>query len=172
VPVVCIAIIQTYAVSDPDVISIDRKLRIFACLVFALLAFVPIVVVALALVLSGARTSPPADAERGNVDESAISTVQNSRTTSFDGTTVDHPTSPPEEKIESSKAENPHSPKTGYGPTPLTRQKLLENAAVIAVPAILLTVEQGIRVAQVYYLPTQFEELPWVHNLYIYMQYF
>jgi hypothetical protein len=168
VPVVCIAIVQTYAVSDPDIISIDRKLRIFASVVFILLAFIPIVVVALVLVLSGTRTSPPADTEeKGDVDESAISTVQNSRTASFDGTTVDHHASLPEEKVESGNApiKNPHIPKTGYGPTPVTRRELLENAAVIVVPSILLTIEQGIRVAQVYYLPTGVEELPLVRTL-------
>jgi hypothetical protein len=175
VAVVCIAIIQTYAVSDPDIISIDRKLRIFASLVFILLAFIPIVVVALVLVLSGTRTSPPAEAEeKGSVDESAISTVQNSRTTSFDRTTVDHHASLPEKKVESENVptKNPHIPKTGYGSTPVTRRELLENAAAIVVPAILLTIEQGIRVAQVYYLPRGVEELPWVRTLCNYMQYF
>lgn len=137
---------------------------------FTLLALLPIVVVVLVLSLKGVRNSTPAIVEgtgdvkekKENVDESAISTIQNSRVASLDGTAVDHHPPFAVEKFEHEMvgAKNPHIPEAGYGPTPLNRKELLENAAFIVLPALLLTIEQGIRVAQVYYLPTRGEELP------------
>ena len=126
------------------------------------------------MALKGPRTGQPAIAEeKGAINESAIPTVQNSRATSFEGTAVDHHIPLPREKAEAEKMapKNAHAPKTGYGATPLTRWDLFENAAVIVIPAILLTVEQGIRVAQVYYLPTPGEELPWARTISIPLHY-
>ncbi|KAG8831760.1 hypothetical protein FRC18_006013 [Serendipita sp. 400] len=56
---------------------------------------------------------------------------------------------------------NPHFPDTGIGATPMTYGGVLENVAVIAIPAVLLTIEQGFRAAQVHYLPHPGVSLPW-----------
>lgn len=127
----------------------------------------PIPVVALVLGLNATRNSQPVVVEeKGAVEPSAPPTVQNSRATSLEGTMVDDTASPPPEKADTpTVAKNPHIPTTGYGPTPLTRRELMENAAVIVAPAMLLTIEQAIRVAQIYYLPTPHESLPWVCSI-------
>jgi hypothetical protein len=73
------------------------------------------------------------------------------------------------EKKEASSEQNvvvktlrPGEPDTGFGPVPVTTKDILENAAVIVVPAILLTFEQGIRTAQAFYTHKAGQEIPWV----------
>ncbi|KIM23918.1 hypothetical protein M408DRAFT_76728 [Serendipita vermifera MAFF 305830] len=161
---VCIAIIQAFCVTDPDILSIDRKLRTAASVVFTVLAFLPIPVVVLVLMLNSSPSSlPTITIEEAGIMEPSAPTVQSSRAVSLDGTMIGDSPSRPSEKVDGAGAlvTDPHVPTTGFGLKPLTRRELVENAAVIIIPAILLTVEQAIRVAQVYYVPTPLEPLPW-----------
>ncbi|PVF99245.1 hypothetical protein CPB86DRAFT_796669 [Serendipita vermifera] len=50
---------------------------------------------------------------------------------------------------------------TGYGATPLTHWELWENKLVVTIPGVLLTIEQSVRVAHVYYLPKRGVPLLW-----------
>ncbi|CAG8751954.1 11273_t:CDS:1, partial [Acaulospora colombiana] len=149
----------TYAVSDPSILSKDRDIRIFSSIFFVIWAFLPIPVVGLAFLL---RQTPIAtfDVDEKAINAPTISTEngreENSCATSSEGTVVERDLiKKSNEKIgipqvvDSSR----YIPLTGYGTTPLTRWELWENAVVVIILAILLTIEQGVRVAQVYYLP-------------------
>ncbi|KAG8821555.1 hypothetical protein FRB91_008457 [Serendipita sp. 411] len=56
---------------------------------------------------------------------------------------------------------NPHFPDTMIGATLMTYGGVLENAAVIMIPAVLPMIEQGFCAAQVHYLPHPGVILPW-----------
>lgn len=72
-----------------------------------------------------------------------------------------HPTSGTE--IERPRV--PGEPKTGFGPTPVSTMGIMQNAAFILVPTLLLTIESCIRFTQSSYSPTPGENAPWVSNL-------
>ncbi|CCA72879.1 hypothetical protein PIIN_06816 [Serendipita indica DSM 11827] len=170
VAIVIFAIIQTYVATDPHVLSIDRDIRIVCSIFFVVLAFLPIPVVILVLVLRKLERSLPLlndveeKARHAPVQSSAPFSVESSRAASVNGTLTDRPMLPKqkEKTDEASLHSNPHWPTSGVGPTPISLAGILENAAVIVVPACLLTLEQAIRVAQIYYTPNPGSlDLPW-----------
>lgn len=156
-----VAIIQTYAASDPGILSIDRKIRIFASVFFVVTAFMPIAVVSLALALHAVPKQAVADPEEKEPVGSPTTAL--SRTTSADATVVDQEAEPnPKTAENKSGIFFSHVPTTGYGPTPSSGKEIVKNIAVIIIPAVLLTIEQGIRAAQIYYVPKPGVHLPWV----------
>ncbi|KAG9050013.1 hypothetical protein FS842_011443 [Serendipita sp. 407] len=166
--IVIVAIIQTYAATDPHVLSIDRRIRIVCSIFFVILAFLPIPVVLLVLVLRrfGSTTAGTADAavdgEKGvKQNKAMIPSVESSRAPSSEYLAVERPWLQIVLGRTSQNPTNPHFPDTGIGATPMTYGGVLENAGVIAIPAVLLTIEQGFRAAQVHYLPHPGVSLPW-----------
>lgn len=53
-------------------------------------------------------------------------------------------------------------PATGFGPAPLSERDILVTALIIILPSMLVTWEQGIRTAQVFYRPVPGQPQPWV----------
>jgi len=53
-------------------------------------------------------------------------------------------------------------PATGFGPAPVSEREILETAFIIILPSMLMTWEQGIRTAQVFYRPAPGQPQPWV----------
>ena len=53
-------------------------------------------------------------------------------------------------------------PATGFGPAPVSEREILVTACIIILPSILMTWEQGIRTAQVFYRPVPGQPQPWV----------
>ncbi|PVF99241.1 hypothetical protein CPB86DRAFT_703582 [Serendipita vermifera] len=168
VVIVIVAIIQTYAASDPSILAKDRDIRIFSSIFFVIWSFLPIPVVALAFLLRQTSTAT-FDVDEKAIDPPIISTEngpeENSRATSSEGTVIERDlikkTNEKTNIAQPIDDDSRHVPVTGYGTTPLTLWELWENALVIIIPAVLLTIEQGVRVAQVYYLPKRGVPLPW-----------
>ncbi|KAG8830265.1 hypothetical protein FRC18_008357 [Serendipita sp. 400] len=52
-------------------------------------------------------------------------------------------------------------PESGFGPVPVGRNQILESAAVILLPAVLLTFEQGVRCVQAFYVHKPGDAIPW-----------
>ena len=57
-------------------------------------------------------------------------------------------------------------PATGFGPAPVSEREILETVLIIIVPSLLMTWEQGIRTAQVFYRPVPGQSQPWVSPSY------
>jgi hypothetical protein len=165
---VIVVIIQTYTASNPSILSRDRDIRIFSSIFFVIWAFLPVPVIALAFLLRQTPIATVEVEEKGTnppVTSTENNTAENSRATSSEGTVFERDLiRRANEKMETPQpvVNSRHVPVTGYGVTPLTRWELWENALVVIIPAILLTIEQGVRVAQVYYVPKRGVPLPWV----------
>ncbi|PVF99248.1 hypothetical protein CPB86DRAFT_703653 [Serendipita vermifera] len=165
--IVIVAIIQTYAASDPSILAKDRDIRIFSSIFFVIWSFLPVLIVALAFLLRQTPT-PTFDVDEKVINTPTISTEngpeENSRATSSEGTVIERDlVKNTNEKTDIARPadDSRHVPVTGYGTAPPNRWELWENASVVIIPAVLLTIEQGVRVAQVYYLPKCGAPLPW-----------
>ncbi|KAG8812780.1 hypothetical protein FRC17_001826, partial [Serendipita sp. 399] len=161
---------------DPLVI-VDRDIRIVCSIFFVALAFLPIPVVLLVLALrqfgitttkTNRMTSTDGAALEGGEKKKRIMipSVESSRAPSSEnlplpGLIADRPWLKVILGRSSKNPLGPHFPDTGIGATPMSSRGILENAAVILIPSILLTIEQGIRVAQIHYLPHPPVSLPW-----------
>ena len=58
-------------------------------------------------------------------------------------------------------------PATGFGPAPVSEREILVTSSIIVVPSLLMTWEQGIRTAQVFYRPVPGQPQPWVSPSYL-----
>jgi hypothetical protein len=188
---VIFAIIQTYSTTDRNILQIDRKLRIVASSFLTALAFLPIPVVILALVLPKVPQAAVSTIELGghvksknqNMNfDSNTTTPGLSRSNSNQSTVIAVPGQPqyqlPNEKTGKEQSNSsPTSllkqylksrrvehgvPETGFGPAPIFRSDIIGNAVTIIVPAILFTFMTGIRTAQAHYIPVLGTLPPWV----------
>ncbi|PVG00644.1 hypothetical protein CPB86DRAFT_782479 [Serendipita vermifera] len=182
-------VVQSYTTKNAHVLSVGRTIRLVVSCIFTILPFIPIVIVSLVLVLKatspGGLSAPqvlsedleldaqnaegqsgrPSSSERpatgdnatvvGNDSASALAADDNTLSGAYE-----KKKNPSEQSVvvHTSRA---GEPETGFGPVPVTRKDILENAAVIVIPAILLTFEQGIRTAQAFYVPKLGHATPW-----------
>jgi hypothetical protein len=147
---------------------VDRKIRIFASVFFVMTAFLPIAIVSLALALKVVpRPTLTPQLEKGAAKIPSPSPVDLTRAISADATIVEDRSEPKTNESAETRWTMffAHVPATGYGPVPTTSQEIAKNAASIVIPAVLLTIEQSIRAAQVYYRPKPGVHLPWVRIL-------
>jgi hypothetical protein len=185
---VIFAIIQSFTTTDPNILQIDRKLRIVACSFLTALAFLPIPIVTFALVLPKVPLSKiftielgghiESKKEKSNFD-SNTTTPDLSRSPSYRSMVIPVAETPryqfPKGKkgkgqlnssfitqcLKSRKGVN-GVPETGFGPNPICRSDIIGNAATIIVPATLFTFMTAIRTTQAHYIPVIGTSPPWV----------
>lgn len=173
--IVITTVVQSFTTTDAHTLSIDRTVRLVASVFFVILPSIPIPIVLLVLLLkamSPGGLSTPTNFAEGTADpESATDLVsQEKPSRGTDGNaTVDNAsdnTAVPTAATSSASLEKPAmvpqtltgriplkgEPETGFGLTPVTRKEILKTAAVIVIPAILMTFEQGVRTAQAFYV--------------------
>ncbi|CAG7851185.1 SubName: Full=Uncharacterized protein {ECO:0000313/EMBL:CCA75519.1} [Serendipita indica DSM 11827] len=167
-------VVQSFLTTDAHILSIDRKVRLVASVFLVILAFLPIPIVLLVLILKalapGGLDKPEPLAE-GDADPEADADarLEKERILHANGTKPN-----PEAKETAkgghmsgkvSKVTNQPlargEPKTGFGPTPVGKKEILETALFIIIPGVLLTFEQGVRCAQAFHVPKFGEKTPW-----------
>lgn len=166
-------VIQSYLTHDRHILSIDRTIRLVVSCIFTILPFIPIPVVCIVLGLKMASpgglngpnttisdeespTNKPNDLEGFELaNSSGMLSVDND--TLADSATVGEKKDSPAQVTMRQRGE----PETGFGPVPASRKAILETAAVIVIPAILLTFEQGVRTAQAFYVHQPGQAIPW-----------
>jgi hypothetical protein len=185
VSTVITTVVQSFTTTDTHILSIDRTIRLVASVFFVILPFIPIPIVLLVLLLkaiSPGGLSAPTNLAEGTTDpESATDLVFQEKARKRGSATVDSVgddnTTVPTAATSSASFEKPTSapetltgriplkgePETGFGATPVTRREILKTAAIIIIPAILMTFEQGVRTAQVFYVADG-GAIPWVSS--------
>jgi hypothetical protein len=163
-------VVQSYITHDTHILSIDRKVRLVASTIFVFLPFVPIPIVLISLLLKvispGGCTDPEATKAHlpmGLENKSHLAPAVSNASGELSGDSLTFVGN------DSVHGKDNHQwirvkgePESGFGPAPVTLREILETAAIIAVPAALLTIEQGIRCAQAYYVPEAGASTPWV----------
>jgi hypothetical protein len=167
-------VVQSYITHDTHILSIDRKVRLVSSTTFVFLPFIPIPIVLIALLLEfispGGRCTDP-EATKGHLSmdlekksHPALNVLNASVELASDGLTLAENDSV-HGKDNRQWIRVKGEPKSGFGLAPVLIHEILETAAVIVVPAVLLTIEQGIRCAQAYYVPEVGAPIPWVSIL-------
>ncbi|KAG8832165.1 hypothetical protein FRC17_001872 [Serendipita sp. 399] len=158
-------VVQSFLTTDPSILDKDRKVRLVASVFLVILAFLPIPIVLLVLLLRYlSPTSAPGrkgqvlaegdtDPEAANGNGELAAAKEEKR----NGVANGKP-SAGEATFERVKGE----PKTGFGPSPVSEREIWETALVILVPGVLLTLEQAIRCTQGFYTPKVGAKPPWV----------
>ncbi|KAG8831761.1 hypothetical protein FRC18_006014 [Serendipita sp. 400] len=159
-------LVDPLAIIDPHFLSIDRKIQIICSTLSVVLAFSLIPVLVLrqfgSTTTEAAAAAVAVDGEKdANQKKTIISSVESSHGPSSEYLAVEQLWLQIVLGRTSQNPMNPHFPDTGIGATPMTYRGILENTAVITIPAVLLTIEQGFRAAQVHYLPHAGVSLPW-----------
>jgi len=183
--VVIATVVQSYITHDTHILSIDRKVRLVASTIFVFLPFVPIPIVLVILLLKAISpgglvnseplaegyTDPEVAKDHLSVDlekkfrlAPAVSNFNGELTN--DGSTL-AVNDAVHGKVNPQWIRVKGEPESGFGPAPVTIREILGTAAIIVVPAILLTIEQGIRCAQAYYVPKAGAPTPWVSILFL-----
>lgn len=160
-PRVITTVIQSLLTVDPRIQSIDRKVRLVGSCFLVILAFVPVPIVLLVLILKAFSPGGLAKEEtlaEGDDDPEAI--VDEARATTGNQVVngkaeVNNGKTGPLHRVKG-------EPKTGFGPKPVGEREIIETALLITVPASLLTFEQGVRCGQAFYTPRPGETTPWV----------
>jgi hypothetical protein len=180
-------VVQSFTTTDAHTLSIDRTVRLVASVFFVILPFIPIPIVFLVLLLKaispGGLSTPTNLAEGTSDPEFATDLVsQERRRKRADGNATidnlgDDNTAVPTASTSAVSFEKPTKapqtltgriplkgePETGFGATPVTRREILKTAAIIIIPAILMTFEQGVRTAQGFYVANG-GAIPWVSS--------
>jgi hypothetical protein len=177
-------VVQSYITHDTHKLSIDRKVRLVASTIFVFLPFVPIPVVLSILLLKAMSpgglasgeplaegyTDPEATKDHLSVDLEKKSrlapAVSNPNGELANGGPTLAINDAVHRKVNSQWIRVKGEPESGFGPAPVTISEILGTAAVIVVPAALLTIEQGIRCAQAYCVPKAGAPTPWVSILF------
>ena len=179
--------IQSFIVTDSHILSIDRTIRLVASVIFVFLPFIPIPIVAMVLLLKamspGGLSKPEilaegsadpeaaaAPQEKSSADETnTIASDANDNTavqtaaTSAASLSLEKPSASrsPAHSVLTGRPHRKGEPESGFGETPVTRNEILKTAAIIVIPAFLMTFEQGVRTAQAFYV-SDGGDIPWV----------
>jgi hypothetical protein len=177
-------VIQSFTTTDPHTLSIDRTVRLVASVFFVILPFIPIPIVLLVLllkVISPGGLSTPTNLAEGTTDPESATDLVSQEKPSKRNATVDNigdgnakvPTPATSSASFGKPTMGPQTltgrmplkgePETGFGATPVTRIEILKTAAIIIIPAILMTFEQGVRTAQAFYVADG-GDIPWVSS--------
>ncbi|KAG8754592.1 hypothetical protein FRC14_004928 [Serendipita sp. 396] len=165
-------VVQSFLTTDPSILDKDRKVRLVASVFLVLLAFLPIPIVLVVLLLQRLTPSPTpspgaeSGLEKGQVvlaegdadpeaDNDAVAATSNGKPNGIEK--KEEGLTGCEHERERVKGE----PTTGFGRTPVGQREIWETALVILIPGVLLTFEQGIRTSQAFYTPKVGRSPPW-----------
>jgi hypothetical protein len=159
--VVITTVIQSILTTDARILDIDRKVRLVGSVFLIFLAFLPIPVVLLVLLLQAVspgglnRNAPLAEPDNDPEADVEGNGVKNEKKANSAADAVANGRGAQPNRVKG-------EPTSGFGPSPVTKRDILESALVIIVPAALLTFEQGVRTAQAFYTPPPDGSTPWV----------
>jgi hypothetical protein len=149
---VIVTVVQSYITHDTHILSIDRNIRLVASTIFVFLPFVPIHIVLIALLLKAISPDGYTDSEAINdhmsMDLEKKSQLAPALSNASGQLAGDSSTLAGNDTVHGK--DNPQwirvkgEPESGFGPAPATIREILGTATVIGVPAVLLTIEQGI----------------------------
>lgn len=168
-------VVQSFTTTDAHTLSIDRTVRLVGSVIFVFIPFIPIPIVLMVLILkalSPGGLSQPTPLAEGDADPEAgkpniTVTAAEKRSTEGSVTDVNDETAANSTtslgKPGMLVADRPRvkgEPESGFGAAPVTRGEILKTAAIIIIPAILMTFEQAFRTAQGFYVADG-NEAPW-----------
>jgi hypothetical protein len=191
IQLVITTVVQSFLTTDAHILSIDRKVRLVASVFLVVLAFLPVPIVLLVLLLKamspGGLDKEEPLAEGDEDPEAAADEAREKRARNENGvgvggadlvgvdgkplaTNAEEGSKDDSQKgLTKEKKITPDGrpyfkgePKTGFGPTPVGKREILETAMVIIIPGILLTFEQCVRCTQAFHTPKPGAKTPWV----------